>query len=173
MGRFDFMRQPKVQESEEGEADSEGTVAEPSGSDFADLESAADAGEAEVLSGPAGFQRKLDRLDELIAEDNDIGPMTIDSVRKYVMQIMIDLKEQPELDSCIIDRDVHNVLAFIRATKVDAVETRETAKIKREKREAGKRKGPKKGFNFGDGPFGGGGGVLNPDSMKDLSNLDF
>ena len=78
------------------------------------------------------FQERLDLLDSLIQADLKISKFSFDSVRMHVRQIMIDLKEQPELDSCLIDRDVHNILRFIRTVKDTALETHVVKKVKKE-----------------------------------------
>lgn len=78
------------------------------------------------------FQERLNHLDTLIQADLKISAFSFDLVKSHVRQIMIDLKEQPELDSCLIDRDVHNILRFIRSVKDTALETHVVKKTKKE-----------------------------------------
>lgn len=82
-------------------------------------------------AGPV-FKDRLDMLDSLVSSELGISPYTIDVIRSHVKHIMMDLVTQPELDSILIDRDVHNVLAFIRHVKVDAAEARTVTKVKKE-----------------------------------------
>ena len=81
---------------------------------------------------PEEFKERLDKLDALIQAEQGINSYTMDAVRGYVKTIMVDLQKQPELDSCLIDRDIHNVLHFIRTVKDNAAESRTVAKAKRE-----------------------------------------
>ncbi len=100
--------------------------------------------------GPMDFQSRLDEVDRLISLDHKIGVMTVDAVRAHVKVIMIELKENPELESCLIDRDVHNVLAFIRTVKDNAVVERVVSKEKSEKRAKAKASKGSAAFNFFD-----------------------
>lgn len=121
------------------------------------------------VEGPMGFQARLDDLSRLIEMDQNIGPTVADAVKSHVKQIFIDLKTQPELDSCLIDRDVHNILAFIRSTKGEALETRVKTVEKREKAASKK---TKTRFSFEGLKNPGGDGKFNLTSMKDLGDLD-
>ena len=78
-----------------------------------------------------GFKERLEKLDRLIQVDTNLSSYTIDAARNHVKQIMIDLKEQPELDSCLIDRDVHNILRFIRSVKDTAIQEKAVVKVKK------------------------------------------
>jgi hypothetical protein len=80
------------------------------------------------------FRGRLAKLDSLIADDLGLTITTIDSARNYVKEIMIQLKEEPELDSILIDRDVHNIIAVIRHIRIDAAAAMATGKEKSEKR---------------------------------------
>lgn len=125
-------------------------------------------------AGPA-FKATLDKLDALVQSELGISPYTIDVIRGHVKQIMLDLVTQPELDSILIDRDVHNVLAFIRHVKVDAVEARESTKTKKVAKAAKDSKF--KNFDLDltalSAALGGDGGGNNglPKSLEDLSKL--
>lgn len=96
---------------------------------------------------PLSFKDRLDRLDELIAQDFGISIITVDLVREHVKHLMIQLKDEPELDSILIDRDVHNILTFIRFVKDQAIGAQEVSKAKREKKERAK-KGGLSGFDL-------------------------
>jgi len=86
-------------------------------------------------AGPV-FKDRLELLDSLVSSELGISPYTIDVIRGHVKQIMMDLVTQPELDAILIDRDVHNVLAFIRYVKTDAIESREKVAVKKETKKA-------------------------------------
>lgn len=66
------------------------------------------------------FKDKMEALDALISADNGINQFTIDDIRRYVKEIMVTLHREPELDAILIDRDVHNILRFIRFVKDQA-----------------------------------------------------
>ena len=69
-----------------------------------------------------GFKQMLDDFDSLIAAaDGGIGQLQIDTARKYVSEIMMELKKNPDYDAILIDRDVHNVMLFVRASRENAV----------------------------------------------------
>jgi hypothetical protein len=85
-----------------------------------------------VLMPDLGFKERLDELDRLCMSELGLSPYTIDTVRGHVKVIMTDLLQQPELDSILIDRDVHNVMKFIRYVKEDAQASKESITAKRE-----------------------------------------
>lgn len=124
---------------------------EPSttGTEVAIYDSGASAEEAEK-AGPQSFKHRLDELDKLVSSQLGINAFTIDAVRGHVKQIMMDLTTQPELEAILIDRDVHNVLRFIRHVKDDASATRVVVKEKKAvaAKKAKKIKGGLSGFTF-------------------------
>ena len=77
------------------------------------------------------FKDKMEALDALISADNGINTFTIDDIRRYVKDIMVTLHREPELDAILIDRDVHNILRFIRYVKDQAFDGAVTAQEKR------------------------------------------
>lgn len=107
-----------------------------------------------------GFQEMLDTLDNLIVKESGINSFNIDLVRGFVRQIMTDLKTTPEYDAMLIDRDVHNVLAFIQHVKNDAVTVKVT---KKEKKEVKAKKGRIVGLKFGASDL--------PSGLADLAKL--
>ena len=93
----------------------------------------------QVIEGPADFQRVLDAFDHLASTTLEFDELTIPGVRRYVMDIMVALKTNPEYDGILVARDVHNVMKFIRASKqITEAGFVVTAK-KREKKEAAKK----------------------------------
>jgi len=88
------------------------------------------ASNSPVSHTPESLKSRLDSLDAIISSELGISTLTLDAIRAHVMEIMVTLKGQPELDSILIDRDVHNVLAFIRNVRVDAIESRAATKVK-------------------------------------------
>lgn len=110
---------------------------------------------------PVDFKELLDRFDTLLKRDTGINDFNIDMIRAYVKRIMMDLREHPEYDGLVIDRDVRNVIAFIRSTKEKAIEAASEKKEKSEKKKANAGKSKNR---FGDvggfidfGPTGPGG----------------
>lgn len=93
------------------------------------------------------FKKLLDDLDAIVSSELGIQKLTIDTTRQHVKQIMLDLVTQPELDAFIIDRDVHNILSFIRFVKDDAV----VVKVEQKERKAKTTEKQKKiNAKFGD-----------------------
>lgn len=73
----------------------------------------------------------LDDFDAMIAASNGgISELQIDGARKYVSEIMMELKQNPDYDSILIDRDVHNVMLFVRASRQYATASFVTQKKK-------------------------------------------
>jgi hypothetical protein len=97
-------------------------------------------GQRLVLSEEGSVRQLCDRIDSLI-EGNDAlaGPALIET-RNYVQQLMITLKSRPEFDSVLIDKDVRNVMKFIRATRHETLELREIKTVKKATRAANKEK---------------------------------
>lgn len=77
----------------------------------------------EVATGPAGFQAKLDKLDSLIGADNSISSLVIDQVRGHVKEIAIELHKFPEYDGILLDRDIHNIMAFMQQSVSTSAES--------------------------------------------------
>lgn len=77
------------------------------------------------------FKSLLDNFDQLINSEFGIHAITQDKIRGYVKEVMQTLQTEPELDAILIDRDVHNILFYIRSTKDKAIETRAVAKEKK------------------------------------------
>lgn len=122
---------------------------------------------------PKDFKGLLDRLDEVITSQLGISKLTIDSIRGYVKQIMMDLQTQPDLDALLIDRDTHNVLKFIRYVKDDAVIARGQIQDKKTAK-AKKKFNPLEGFVLGNLTNAGAppnGGILQGLDLEKLAKL--
>jgi len=77
------------------------------------------------------FKDLLDNFDSLINSEFGIHPITQDKIRGFVKEVMKTLQTEPELDAILIDRDVHNILHYIRSTKDQAVASRAVTKEKK------------------------------------------
>lgn len=77
------------------------------------------------------FKTILDNFDHLINSEFGIHPITQEKIRGFVKEVMRTLQVEPELDAILIDRDVHNILHYIRSTKDQAVASRAVAKEKK------------------------------------------
>lgn len=97
-------------------------------------------GQRLVLDNENSVRGLCDTIDQMI-EGNDalVGPALIQT-RNYVQQLMITLKSRPEFDSVLIDKDVRNVMKFIRATRLETLEMRELKTEKKAVRAANKEK---------------------------------
>ena len=71
---------------------------------------------------PENFKEVLDRFDELLIRDQGVNDMNVMHLRDYVQRIFVDLANNPEYDGLLIDRDVHNVIKYMRAVKGQAQE---------------------------------------------------
>lgn len=58
------------------------------------------------------------------------GPALVET-RNYVQSLMITLKTRPEFAEVIIDKDMHNVMKFIRSTREEALQLREVKVAKK------------------------------------------
>lgn len=76
--------------------------------------------------GPDDMKDRLAKLDELVMSDAGLNQITLDIARGYCKDIMVALKTEPELDSILIDKDIRNIMLFIRTTESSAVEAKET-----------------------------------------------
>lgn len=83
-----------------------------------DIQSELNALDKTAVMVPAeGFKQKLDDFDALVSAASGIGKTEIDGARMYVSTIMTELKEHPEYEPILIDRDVHNVMLFVQASR--------------------------------------------------------
>lgn len=77
----------------------------------------------ETVDGPANFKQHLDDLDALVVAGNGISSVTLDNARIHVMTISKELVSHPEYDGIMIDRDLHNVMMFVRASRASSGES--------------------------------------------------
>lgn len=118
---------------------------------------------------PTDVRELCDRFDEMMARDQGIDVMNLGLARAYVKKIMVMLKENPEFDGMIIDKDVHNIMAFVRSTREQAVQTINVKAAKAEKSAATKaskknRFGSIEAIDFG----GSSGGAISLEALKDV-----
>lgn len=116
---------------------------------------AANLAKASALTSGESVRDLCDRLDAMIGERAapDLQGPSLFEIRNYVQTLMITLKSRPEFDSVIIDKDVRNVMKFIRATRQEAIELRDVKVVKKATRAvkketvASKAKGFESAFN--------------------------
>lgn len=109
----------------------------------ADLVKAAELAKDMVLKDSSSVRQLCDEIDTLIeSHDQLVGPGLV-TLRGYVQTLMVTLKARPEFDEIIIDKDVRNVMRFIRTVREQALATREVKVIKKAVRET-KKKGDTK-----------------------------
>jgi len=104
------------------------------------------------LESTQSVRELCDTLDAMMESENAAtlqGPKLID-IRNYVQTLMITLKARPEFDSVIIDKDVRNVMKFIRATREEALALREVKVVKKATRSAKKETTSVKNKGFED-----------------------
>lgn len=94
---------------------------------------AANLAKASVLQSGESVRELCDRLDNMIGDKAapDLQGPNLFEIRNYVQTLMITLKSRPEFDSVVIDKDVRNVMKFIRATRQEALELREVKTVKK------------------------------------------
>lgn len=101
--------------------------------------------EAAILEGPAGVRQLCDEVDRLMTDPAiGLSHLSMPTIREYCRRLMITLKNHPEYDSVILDKDVRNMMAFIQATRVNAVHTRQQKVAKLADRQSGTNTGGKK-----------------------------
>lgn len=61
------------------------------------------------------------------------GPI-LSVLRAHVAALMVTLKQNPEFDSVMIDKDVHNIMTFVQATREEATMLRDVKTDKKTKR---------------------------------------
>lgn len=105
---------------------------------------------ASVLTAPESVRELCDRLDAMIGDKAapDLQGPSLIEIRNYVQTLMITLKSRPEFDSVIIDKDVRNVMKFIRATRQEALELRDIKTVKKATRSVKKESTAKKAKGF-------------------------
>ncbi len=99
----------------------------------ADLVKAALLNRRLAMESANDVRNLCDSIDTMIEGFGDklAGPPLI-QVRGYVQSLMVTLKSHPEFDSVLIDKDVRNVMRFIRAVRGEALASREIKEVKRE-----------------------------------------
>lgn len=121
---------------------------------------------------PKDFQDVLDRFDKIMLRDQGDIDVDLPHMRNYVMRIMTDLRENPEFDGLIIDRDVHNIIAFMRRVKGEALVIADQKATKSAKSKA-KPKASNR-FAMDLDTFDLGASPAQPKlTVEDLSKLDF
>lgn len=118
---------------------------------------------------PKDFQEILDRFDSIMSREA-VGDLDVNlpKLRDYVKKIMTELKENPEYDNLIIDRDVHNIFKFLRRIKSEAQQIQSTKAAKAETRSKKPKAIAKYDLDFGSMDLGASGG---PKTLKDLSEI--
>lgn len=117
---------------------------------------------------PEKFEDVLKKFDELMIRDQGVNDLNVGHLRDYVKRIFVELKENPEYDGLIIDRDVHNVIKFMRAVKGQAQELAIDKKAKAAKKEANSAKKNRFAAIAGNLDIGG----QMPKTIQDMSQLD-
>lgn len=91
-----------------------------------------------VLASGEEVKSVCDKLDSIIGNNpNLVGPPLIEA-RGYVQRLMVTLKERPEFDSFVIDKDVRNIMRFIRSTREESLAMREVKTVKKVQRQVKK-----------------------------------
>lgn len=104
--------------------------------------------DVEIESGPEGMRVKLDRLDKMIIANSGIDQMSVDTARKYVQDIMIELKTHPEYMGVLVDKDIHNVMTFVRESMNLAQKTFQEVANKRQTKAIKDSKKPQTKFDL-------------------------
>lgn len=115
---------------------------------------------------PKDFRELLDSFDKFFAADTGISEFNLQPARDFVERIFQDLRVDPSLDGLMLDKDVANVIEWVRKVKGEALAA---GVNKKEKAQKAKEKTKPKDR------FGELGGSLNmailPDSLKDMSDF--
>ena len=87
-----------------------------------------------VIPNAEQVRKVCDALDETIGDAAESETFDLPLIRDYVARLMVTLKSNPEFMEVIIDSDVRNIIKFIRMTRYEAIEKRDSAGVKREKK---------------------------------------
>lgn len=93
---------------------------------------------AAILGSNDDVRALCDKVDSLLESIDVIRGPSLVELRSYVQVLMITLKEHPEFDSVLIDKDVHNIMRFVQATSREAEDHREIKTAKKAVRVAKK-----------------------------------
>lgn len=80
-------------------------------------ESGKKALEALYITDNQPFNELLERLDSLFDQDLQLDDFNVQPARDIVEVIMKQLKEDPNLDGMMIDKDAANIISFVRKVK--------------------------------------------------------
>lgn len=116
---------------------------------------------------PENFQDRLDLFDTLMKQDQGEIDFNLDRARDFVKRIMIDLRENPEYDGMIIDRDIHNIIAYQRRLKALAREVIGEKTVKAAKKAAKPKAASRFSIDIDSIDL-----TAQPKTLKDLSGLD-
>lgn len=119
---------------------------------------------------PKDFKETLDRFDMIMQRDQGDIDFDLPHMRNYVMRIMVDLKENPEYDGLIIDRDVHNIIAFMRRLKGQAITIANEKTTKAQAKASKPKVGARFAMDFDNIDLM---ATKTPASLEDLSKIDF
>lgn len=86
---------------------------------------------ASVLDSKENVRALCDKIDSLIVGDAMVSGPSLAILRNSVMTLMMTLKSRPEFDSVIIDKDIHNVMKWIRSTRQESLDLREIKTTKK------------------------------------------
>lgn len=117
---------------------------------------------------PEKFEDVLKRFDELMIRDQGVNDLNVGHMRDYVKRIFVELQENPEYDGLIVDKDVHNVIRWMRSVKGQAQELAVEKKTKAAKTEANKVKKNRFASIAGSLDIGG----QMPKTIQDMSQFD-
>lgn len=118
---------------------------------------------------PTDFQEILDRFDGMMTRDHGILDIDLQRCRDFVKKIMVELKENPEYDNLIIDRDVHNIIKFQRRLKTEAEKQIVTKVEKAAKKSTKPKAGQRFAMDLGDLDLT---APSKPKSIQDMSDLE-
>jgi hypothetical protein len=93
-----------------------------------------------VLDSKEDVRALCDRVDAMIESNEQLAGPRLGELRMYVQQLSVTLKERPEFDGVIIDKDIRNIIKFIRATREETLLLRDIKIEKKTTRAAKKEK---------------------------------
>lgn len=86
-----------------------------------------------ILEDAPSVRKLCDDIDAVIEANESLAGPPLITLRGYVTQLMVTLKERPEFDSVLIAKDTRNVMKYVRANREDSLVLRD---IKVEKKAA-------------------------------------
>lgn len=87
-----------------------------------------------TLDSASSVRELCDSVDKQMSENPNLAGPVLIVIRAHVVSLMVTLKSHSEFESVLIDKDIHNIMKFVRATREEALLLRDVKVDKKAKR---------------------------------------